>query len=111
MQTRLTFHELRAANLARVSAFKHTLEGWSAAQWACALAGETGELCNLIKKLFRAKGPEDFVSNKQIADEMADIAIYLDLFAARMGISLDEAICEKFNQKSVDVGSDIRLYP
>ena len=103
------FYSLREANLKRVEYFKHTLEGWTPAQWACALAGEVGELCNLIKKDFRRKDDKDAVTTQMLADEMADVAIYLDLIAARHGIDLRKAIVDKWNEKSAEVNAPFRL--
>lgn len=101
---------LRIANVDRCQSgrFNHQLGDWSEAQWACALAGEVGELCNLIKKRFRGI-KTDKVTKKMLADEIADIATYLDLLAAKLDISLGEAICNKFNEVSVKRGSPIRL--
>lgn len=109
METMKYFESIREANLARVEFFRHTLEGWTTAQWACALAGETGEYCNLVKKLFRSKDEKDTVTKEMLADELADIFIYLDLNAARHGIDLQEAIKNKFNKKSEEVGAPIYL--
>jgi NTP pyrophosphatase (non-canonical NTP hydrolase) len=106
----LSFKVLREANVDRCQSgkFNHQLEEWSEAQWACALSGEVGELCNLIKKRFRGI-PEDVVTQKMLADELADIACYLDLLAAKLGISLDQAVRDKFNEVSIKRGSPIRL--
>ena len=117
MRSTLSFSQLRSANMARILsyskgtarlAFNHTLEEWTPAQWACALAGEVGELCNLIKKDFRGR-PGDTITERMLADEIADVAIYLDLLAARLGINLAEAVREKFNSKSDQVGSSVKL--
>jgi hypothetical protein len=64
--------------------------------WACALAGETGEACNLIKKLRRG----DAIDTEDIGKELADVVIYADLLAARLGIDLGEAVVQKFNEVS-----------
>lgn len=104
----LLFSVLRLANIDRCESavFNHRLHDWTPAQYACALSGEVGELCNLIKKQFRGL---DKVTEKDLADEIADVAIYLDLLAARLGISLGAAIASKFNETSVKRGSHIRL--
>jgi NTP pyrophosphatase (non-canonical NTP hydrolase) len=69
---------------------------WSPTDWACAVAGECGEVCNEIKKLRRGKD----VPMDVIGDELADTIIYADLLAARLGIDLSEAIVRKFNAVS-----------
>lgn len=124
----LTFAALRKANTERCnSAFNHKLGDWSLTDWACALAGEVGEAANLIKKLRRGdygdirfepqhiaiKAGEDDATTPQLhealADELADIACYLDLLAARAGIDLEAAIRRKFNIVSDRRGSPIKL--
>lgn len=104
---------LRMANEARaVESFGHApdLSDWSPTDWGCALAGEVGELCNLLKKLRRNVREEDReVTQGQVEDEIADVLIYLDLLARRMGCDLAEVSARKFNVTSEAVGSPIRL--
>lgn len=98
--------KLKQLNKLRVSEFGHgDIMGWSPTDWGCAVAGETGELCNLLKKVKRG---ED-IPIKDIAYEIADVLIYLDLVAQRMGIDLEEAMIEKFNLKSDEIGSKIKF--
>lgn len=108
---------LRAANVERcLTSFGHPLESWSIMEWACALAGEAGELCNVIKKL---KREQDGIAGSRIegnpieavGDEMADVVIYMDLLAARLGIDLQAAIANKFNKTSDAVGYRPTLTP
>lgn len=90
------------------------------------MAGEVGECCNEIKKLRRiAATPEDAATPKDnkgyrdqlsysehvenVGKELADIIIYADLLAARLGISLEAVIVQKFNEVSARVNSNIRL--
>jgi NTP pyrophosphatase (non-canonical NTP hydrolase) len=108
----LTFDELRKANLKRLPDFKfqsprgtHGLYEWSPTDWGCALAGETGELCNKLKKLRRGEP----IQTQEIANEIADVQIYLDLLAQRLKINLGQATVDKFNRKSREVGSEIML--
>ncbi len=81
--------------------------------WTTALAGEVGELCNMIKKLQRVeRGGVDGGSSYQAKDitkemlkeEIGGIAIYLDLMASLLDIDLSEAIVDTFNQKSEHLG-------
>lgn len=106
----LLFSVLRAANVDRCESgkFNHQLNDWSEAQWACALAGEVGELCNLIKKRFRGI-KSDIVTEKMLANELADIICYADLLAAKLGIDLGHAVKDKFNEVSRKRGSHIRV--
>ena len=100
-----SFRMLRSANVARCEAAFHPLRSWSPTDWACAMAGECGEVCDQIKKLRRGDQP----SKDAIASELADVIIYADLLAARLDIDLGEAVYEKFNEVSRRVGSDLHL--
>lgn len=111
---KLTFEDLRKLNLARVPSFNHALEEWSECEWSNAVAGEVGELCNMTKKRLRAPGTNESMGKttptlEDVANEAADIVIYLDLLAARMGFSLAEAVVRKFDEKSAEVGFEPRL--
>lgn len=101
----LTFKTLRAVNLARCEQAFHPLDSWSATDWACAMGGECGEALNLIKKLRRG----ELITREEIGKELADVVIYADLLATRLGINLGEAVIQKFNEVSDRVGSDIVL--
>lgn len=69
------------------------------------MAGECGEACNKIKKMRRG---ED-VPIKDVAHELADMVIYADLLATNLGISLGDAVQEKFNLVSDRQGCDIKI--
>lgn len=110
----LTFKELRDKDVARCVTFGNQLHEWSEAEWACAAAGEVGELCNLIKKRFRAGvgnalRHKHYPSPQEVADEAADTIIYLDLLLARMDLDLGEAVRRKFNEVSDRAGINIKL--
>ncbi len=103
---RVTFEFLRQINKLRCkTAFGRDVDDWSPAEWACALAGEVGELCNEIKKRFR--GDADAPTTEVIADEIADVLTYLDLLAERHGIDLELALVRKFNRVSDRRGCDV----
>src|SRR5262245_29303195 len=76
---------LRNQNLSRVDKFGHTLGGWSPMQWGCAIAGEVGELCNVLKKYERQlpSDPSPDELTGMIGEEAADVIIYTDLTLAR----------------------------
>ena len=101
----LDFDELRDANVRRCEDVFHGLNEWTLSDWGCAMAGEVGEACNLIKKTRRGEkiNPDD------IAEEVADVVIYADLLMARMGKDLGESVRAKFNKVSQRRGSGIRL--
>jgi NTP pyrophosphatase (non-canonical NTP hydrolase) len=113
----LSFAQLREQNVKRcTTAFGHALNSWSVAEWGNATAGECGEACNIAKKLIRIR---DGIQNlsvtsrdeyiKQLADEIADMVIYADLWAASENISLEEAIVKKFNEDSTKRNTSIVL--
>ena len=104
--TKLTFNELRKANLARLPHFKnpngdqcHTVpdgSDWPLSKWNNAILGELGEFANIIKKVERG----DFTIaevRQELAHELADIQTYLDITAYQCGIDLGAATVEKFN--------------
>jgi NTP pyrophosphatase (non-canonical NTP hydrolase) len=107
--------DLRVKNLCRCEeSFPHRaypglapsgLHAWTPLEWAGALAGEVGELANLLKK--DRRGEE--VDWQQVKKEIADAFIYLDLCAAACGVELEQAVREKFNEVSERVHSPHRL--
>jgi len=101
----LSFEELRRKNVLRCEDVFHPLNDWSATDWACAMAGECGEVCNKVKKLRRG----EMITRKDIGEELADVIIYADLLAARMGIELGEEVVAKFNKVSAKRESSITL--
>jgi NTP pyrophosphatase (non-canonical NTP hydrolase) len=112
----LSFSDLRKANISRCSRWHpRGLTEWSLSDWGVATAGEMGEALNIIKKLNRERdgitgNTATITELKQcLADEIADVAIYLDILAASEGIDLASAIAEKFNRTSVKVGFPERL--
>lgn len=75
------------------------------------LAGETGEACNVIKKLERERlgirGSRATID--QLAEELADVIICADLTAMAVGIDLEKAVRDKFNATSAKIGLQTRL--
>jgi NTP pyrophosphatase (non-canonical NTP hydrolase) len=129
---------LRAVNVVRAREGFHTYDNVSILYFTTALAGEAGELgeiidlmcvqnllnakigslCNLIKKVERHRvgGPDHGNTTKmkditpaKIRDEIGGIMTYLDLTAALLGVDIEEATTETFNDVSVKVGSEYRL--
>lgn len=92
--------DLRATVAERLSATYDRCLDWTLGDWACAAAGEMGETCNKIKKIRRG----DSVPVQDIAEEIADTIIYLDILAAKLNIDLEQAIREKFNRRSDELG-------
>jgi NTP pyrophosphatase (non-canonical NTP hydrolase) len=113
----LYFSRLRLRNVLRCERdFKHPLSLWSVAEWGNATAGECGEACNVAKKILRINGGLHNMNNKtkadyvkELADELADTLIYLDLWAASEGIDLEEAVRKKFNEDSIKRNSSVQI--
>lgn len=108
----LNFDALRTANAARQAEWdkdsKITLS-----YRGNELAGEVGEACNIVKKLEREQlgivGSRATVP--ELADELADVIICVDLIAMSVGIDLGAAVARKFNMTSHKVGLKTRLEP
>lgn len=112
----LTFAELRETSLTRCERWHPGgINEWSLSDWFTATIGELGEAANVAKKLNRvrdgmtgnAESEEEL--RAQLADEIADVAIYLDILAASEGIDLAAAVARKFNATSEKVGFPERL--
>lgn len=91
----------------------HSIDAWSAPEWGCALAGEVGELCNILKKIHRgdydALGIEIKEKIKEdCKKEIGDIFAYLNLISIKLGINMEDAVIDKFNEVSDRVGSNIK---
>lgn len=115
----LTFAGFRDANVQRcVNGFNHALESWTCSDWFTATMGELGEAANVAKKLNRIRDGlaganaaheiEEYLRN-ELAKEIADTFIYLDLLAASEGIDLAEAVPAKFNATSEKLGLPHRI--
>ncbi len=110
MTNGLTFNTLRSANITRLAETPkfEKCRSWSEAQWMNAILGELGEAANILKKVDRGDFPIAEARGK-LADELADVQTYLDLFADKVGINLGEASMKKWNEISARVGSDIYI--
>jgi NTP pyrophosphatase (non-canonical NTP hydrolase) len=75
------------------------------------LAGETGEACNVIKKLERERHgwAGSRATLEQLDEELADVIICVDLVAQQTGIDLWPAVVAKFNATSKARGLDTLL--
>lgn len=113
----LDFDQLNHANRTRCEVSFHLIESWSPSDWAVAMAGECGEACNAIKKLRRLDDGKQLANIpterariiEDIEMELADMVIYADLLASRLGIDLGEAVRAKFNVVSDRVNSPVKL--
>lgn len=91
--------------------FNHAINSWSLSDWFTATTGELGEAANVAKKLNRVRDgipgngdatPEQL--KEQLAEELADTFIYLDLLAQSAGICLQDAVVAKFDKTSEKIG-------
>lgn len=107
---KLDLSALRPINVQRAKDGFKCYDNQPLTYWTTALAGEVGELCNMIKKLQRVeKGGADGgssytakdITKEMLKEEIGGIAIYLDLLASLLEIDLEEAIMDTFNKKSV----------
>jgi NTP pyrophosphatase (non-canonical NTP hydrolase) len=114
----MNFADFSRANKARSESpegFNHKLESWSLSHWFTAAMGELGEAANVAKKLNRVRDgiPGNKKSEEELrldlADELADTYIYLDLLAQSQGIDLAGAVRRKFNEKSEEIGYPERI--
>lgn len=103
----MDLNQLKAANdirLYNTPAYAKCLD-WTLADWSNAIAGETGEMCNLIKKIRRG----DDIDPADVGKELADIVIYADILASLLGLNLSDCVVQKFNEVSERVGSEVKL--
>lgn len=109
----MQFKAFSALNLRRCESsngFNHLLGSWSLSDWFTATLGELGEAANIAKKLNRVRDgipgntetPDEL--RQELADEIADTFIYLDLLAQSAGVNLEDAVIDKFNRTSAKVG-------
>lgn len=115
----MDFEELRNANVTRCEESFHSIDGWTPSEWSNAMAGEVGEACNLTKKMARVWPSNRLIKQwdkktleqleSELALELADVVIYADLLATRIGRRLEDCVREKFNMKSAEIGSAVRL--
>lgn len=106
----MSFDVLRAANRRRQDEWPGNDKADLAFR-GLEIAGEAGELSEAIKKFLRAergiKGST--ASLEDIADEMGDVIIAIDLAANELDIDLGVAVARKFTKTSDKHGMTTRL--
>lgn len=79
--------------------------------FACELAGEVGEVCNMVKKIEREKlgllGSR--TTHRELEAEIGDALICLALLANAYDINLEFVTARKFNETSEALGLEERL--
>lgn len=78
---------------------------------ATELAGEVGEVCNVVKKLEReARGlPGSRSTREKLEEEIGDVVICIDLLALEYGIDPVAAAAKKFNKTSEALGFPVMM--
>jgi NTP pyrophosphatase (non-canonical NTP hydrolase) len=119
VRMRLNFTALRNTNKARRDewAARDGSTPWLSVDWSNELAGETGEACNVVKKLRRIEtgyrpdprgnGREELLA--KLAEELGDVIICVDLLAMFYDIDLAAATINKFNRTSDEQGLETKL--
>ena len=106
----MDFSERNLKRCESSTGFNHKLNSWTMSDWMTATTGELGEAANIIKKLNRVR--DGIPGNKEtpqelyqaLADEIADVAIYLDLLAQAAGFNLEAIRERKFQKTSKKIG-------
>lgn len=108
--------QLMAAQVLRNdTAFAESCKGWTLSDFSNAMCGEAGEVANEVKKFRRGdynKRQTEF--QEKLGKEIADVFAYGLILANKAGLSassLEGLICDKFNEVSKKVGSEISLFP
>jgi NTP pyrophosphatase (non-canonical NTP hydrolase) len=116
----LSIEHVQATSALRAARWHPTPESqWSTLEWAGAMCGEAGEAANEAKKLKRLdvgmvgnqghdNTDRETVRHK-LGLELADNFLYTVLVAHNEGINLSDAVVEKFNLKSDEMGFPERL--
>lgn len=95
-KTLIHFTELRAANVARQAEWDKDSQAQTLEWRANELFGEAGEAANILKKLHRERVgvPGSRAKKIDLAEELADVLICLDLFAMTADIAMADRYYE-----------------
>jgi NTP pyrophosphatase (non-canonical NTP hydrolase) len=105
----LTFDKFSETNRRRNREYFADCKEWLEVDWGNAIAGEVGELCNMIKKRRRSWKDSDRIPDVELGKEIADAICYLDLLADKLGLNLGEIVASKFNEISDRYDCNIKL--
>ena len=104
----MTFKEFQEANRTRCERDFHRPRPWPVPLWCLAIAGEAGELCNLVKKIERG----DFTlaeKRQDILEEVADVITCCDLLMTFLDADTATELRRKFNIVSERIHSSVTL--
>ena len=99
----MTFDVFQQMNDRRCKEAFNSCTSWTTADWVLAIAGEAGELANLLKKVNRG----DFTVadvRQEILKEVADIITYCDLLNSHLDANTEQELGRKFQEVSKRVG-------
>lgn len=104
-----SYERFQGLNAHRCETVFHRVDRWPPEMWALAIAGEAGELCNLLKKVVRGDYPgQDLYTEtelrRQVLGELADIITYCDLAMSHLGADTGVEVLRKFNVVSARRG-------
>lgn len=120
----LTIRQILETSQARSRRWHAGGEPWGLVDWSNAIAGETGEMCNAIKKLRRVVTGAKNINNepgrqldesnaKSVAvRECADILLYMPMLIEELGYTpeqFERIIRDVFNRKSEEYSFPERL--
>ena len=108
-----TFSEFQSGNIERCRKAFPMCDDWTLNDWAVALSGEVGEMCNLLKKDRRGlatdepydlDGPYHESARQNVLSELADIITYADLMMSQLSADTGWEVLSKFNEVSGRIG-------
>jgi NTP pyrophosphatase (non-canonical NTP hydrolase) len=105
----MTFADFQRINKERCTAVFHPVpsDRWPFQNWALCVAGEAGELCNIVKKVLRGDFPLES-AREDILREVADIITYCDLLCTELGAETGQVVMDKFEEVSKRHGYEAR---
>lgn len=107
---RVTFDEFQEVNALRCATKFPSCDDWTLNDWAVALSGEVGELCNILKKnrrgdkAYSLEGAHGPATRREILKELADVITYADLMMTKLGANTRIELVDKFDEVSKRVG-------
>lgn len=100
----MTFKMFQLMNRCRSAEVFEKQHGvWTFDKYLLALAGETGEACNLAKKVLRGDFTLD-QAREDLGRELADVICYADHVMSSLGLDTGETVLKKFREVSKRVG-------
>jgi NTP pyrophosphatase (non-canonical NTP hydrolase) len=116
MRDEMTFKQFQEMNRKRCEEAFPMCDDWGMNDWAVALAGEVGELCNLLKKVRRGDKIYKLLprqshwedvdmhharqTRRLVLSELADIITYADLLMSKLEANTEDELMAKFHEVS-----------